>query len=353
MTDVRKLQLKPMSQEKREKTPALEKVCDFLFMGKHGFVFVFVAVLLVYLMFCVATERALKKSVYNIMREIGANGFGVSYTTETSYHALTSGLYIDNFVLTAPESLGGWTLKTGRLTVSAFPFSEKATLRFDGTHSLTTRNIGDIRLNVVKGRIDYKKPTSSEPFAVLAEVELMTAAAPASMAGFSVRRFQAEISPLNPTAFSFQTETDDLILPAYLSYYLPRTVAHLTATGKLTGFSEKREKPLWADWTDNGGLVELDNAEIVWEPFMGKATGTLAFDGSYRMSGALMAKLYGFFDLLDALDKGSYLQSANVSVAKVVLGENLKKENGEAIESLTASVGLQSGMLYVGPVRLY
>lgn len=354
MPDVRKLpQLKPMTEKDPEKAPVLERICDFLFMGKRGIFFFVAAVLILYLLFCAAAERALKNGVYNIMREIGSNGFGVSYTTALSYRDLTSGLYIDDFVLTAPEAMGGWTLKTGRLSISAFPFSNKIFLRFDGTHSLTVRNIGDIRLVVGRGEIVYEKPVGSKPFAVRISLGGMTAAAPKSMTGFAVPSLDASLAPEGETAFSFDVKAGNATLPAYLSQHLPESVEYLLLRGKLTGFSEKREKPLWTDWTDNGGLVELERGELIWKPFMAQTSGTVAFDAAYKMSAALTARLYGFFDLLDALEAGSYLHGAQVSLAKVVLGENLKKEDGEAIESLTTPVSFQNGLFYAGPVRIY
>ena len=57
--------------------------------------------------------------------------------------------------------------------------------------------------------------------------------------------------------------------------------------------------------------------------------------------------------MLDMLQNGDYLRSRRVSVAKVVLGEQLKTEKNESSPSLTSAFSFQSGKIYVGQVLLY
>ena len=71
-------------------------------------------------------EQTLESLADDILffKEIGANGFGVSYKEpKSSFLALQSGLYLDDLTVTAPKSMGGWQFKAGRISITLNPLS--------------------------------------------------------------------------------------------------------------------------------------------------------------------------------------------------------------------------------------
>ncbi len=330
-----------------------------VFSGKKGVLLACCISLLIYISVCFQGERILRGGVYSVFKELGEDGFGISYSAPSSYLAFKSGLNLDDVVITAPEKMGGWVLKTGRITVTSNPFTPRTIeIKANGTHSLTTKTIGDIRLVVGRGEITLHLPSKNDTLSLDAVFKNIQTAAPKSMEGFSVadfsltlRRDPAAENTVPPVSFS--VVSNNIRLPAYMAQHLPAQAEYIRLNGVISGLASGAEKSLLTNWTQSGGTAEITQGEIIWKPFMASFSGTFGFDNSFEMIGASVAKVYGFFDLLDMLEKGGYMRSSHVSVAKVVLGEKLKKEPGETQSSLTSPFSFQSGKVYAGPILLY
>jgi len=134
---------------------------------------------------------------------------------------------------------------------------------------------------------------------------------------------------------------------------LPAEIEFLYTTGKLRGFSGDPRRPLLDDWLNNGGTIDIEKGEMIWNPLMTEFSATVGLTPSLEPMVAAAAKTYGFFAFLSLLENRGALKNSDVSVAKIVLGKKLKMENGENQPSLTSSFSLQSGKLYVGQVLLY
>ncbi len=330
-----------------------------VFSGKRGILLACVLSLMMYISVCFQGERILRTGVYNVLKELGEDGFGISYSAPSSYLAFKSGLNLDDVIITAPERMGGWILKTGRITVTSNPFTpKKVEIKANGTHSLTTKTIGDIRLLVGQGEITLRLPSKNAPLSLKADFKNIQTAAPKSMEDFSVadislimQQETASENAVSPISFSFIS--NNIHLPAYMKEHLPALAEYVRLNGTLSGLTTNTEKSLLTNWTQSGGTAEITQGEIIWKPFMASFSGTFGFNDSFEMIGASVAKVYGFFDLLDMFEKGGYMRSSHVSVAKVVLGEKLKKENGEAQASITSPFSFQSGKIYAGQVLLH
>lgn len=330
-----------------------------VFSGKKGVLLACGLSLMIYISVCFQGERLLRSGVYNVLKELGEDGFGISYSAPSSYLALKSGLNLDDVVITAPEKLGGWVLKTGRITVTSNPFTPRTVeIKANGTHSLTTKTIGDIRLIVGEGEITLRLPSKNEPLSLNAVFKNIQTAAPKSMEGFAVsdfsfnlRRETAAEGAVPP--FSFTIISNNIHLPAYMVQHLPPVMEYARLKGVISGLTADTEKSLLTNWTESGGTTEITQGEIIWKPFMASFSGTFGLDNSFETVGASVAKVYGFFDLLDMFEKGGYMRPSHVSVAKVVLGEKLKKEAGETQASITSPFSFQSGKIYAGPILLY
>lgn len=330
-----------------------------VFSGKRGVLLACGLSLMMYISVCFQGERILRTGVYNVLKELGEDGFGISYSAPSSYLAFKSGLNLDDVVITAPEKMGGWILKTGRITVTSNPFTpKKIEIKANGTHSLTTKTIGDIRLIVGRGEITLHLPSKNNPLSLEAVFQNIQTAAPKSMEGFfvtdlslSMRQETPSENTVPPVSFSFIS--NHIHLPAYMKEHLPALTEYVRLEGTLSGLTANAEKSLLTNWTQSGGTVEITQGEIIWKPFMTSFSGTFGFNDSFEMIGAAVAKVYGFFDLLDMFEKGGYMRSSYLSVAKVVLGEKLKKEAGESQASITSPFSFQAGKIYAGQILLH
>lgn len=308
--------------------------------GVRGIYAAFLVVFLLYLILCLYCERRLKAQVYAVFKEIGANGFGVSYRQKSSLADFTGGLFLDDVVLTAPAQMGGWRLEAGRITVGANPFSRTVRIGLSGTYALQTAAVGDARFTIEKGKLSISKNQTVE-----LRLKNIRAASPQAWAGFSVGDVSADFSATNG---DFSLTVEKMLLP---SKELPPTVDYWTVSGKATGFAAAdRQAPLLTDWINNSGLLEIASCEIIWKPFMARLSGTASFDSEYRLTAAGTGKFYGFFDLLDRLEKAKAVSPSQVSMAKIVLGERVKTTAGETIPSFSASFGYQKSTLYIGKV---
>jgi len=349
MLDINKLpRLQPNSAAPLPRKSAVWRKATDFFAGSRGIVALFLLLFLSIAMLNLYVERRLKAQVYAVFKEIGANGFGVSYQPKSSFADFTGGLYLDNVVLTAPAKMGGWTLKTGRMNVSANPLTGKIKLKFNGTHSLSTNRFSDARLIVGEGTAVI----GASPLSVSVTVQNAQAASPQYWAGFGIKSAVLHFERNSESGAAFDITANDVSLPSGIAPPLPPTVGYLFVKGTVAELPAERSAPVLTDWIDNGGLLEIEQAEAIWLPFMAQLSGTVGLDASFSATAAGVGKVYGFFDLLDRLAKVGAVSPSQVSLAKIVLGERVKQATGETRPSLSASFSLQDGKVYAGQVPL-
>ena len=355
------LQPEPSPQTEEEQPPEEETLAKQIvsaFLCRKSLFYLGIVLCFIYFFSCFQGERLLRQGVYDMFEHLGKDGFGISYQAPSSYLDFKSGLNLDNLVITAPEKMGGWTFNAGRVSVSSTPFQpNKIVLEFNGTHSLKTKMIGDIRLVLGQGQIVVNLPDGETPFSITLFLKQMQAAAPKSMEGFLISESYLAVvqSPENKEKkeMSFILRSGSIRLPAYLRRYLSADVQELNLKGMLTGTSSDGAQSFLQNWQNGSGTVEVEQGKITWAPFAAQFSGTFGLDDSFGLMGAGTAKTYGFFALLDKFQEGDYLRSKRVSVAKVVLGEKLKTEKNEKIPSLSSAFSFQSGKIYMGQVLLY
>ena len=351
-----RLQPKPAdTREKKEKdAPAEQKPASFL-KKKWIFLvaFVFVAS---YFSLCLQGEHMLRQGIYRFFKDLGQEGLGVTFNAPSSYSDLKSGIDLDDLVVSAPERMGGWVLNTGKITVTSMPLSpRRIMMRLNGTHSLKTRTIGDIRLVVERGEAELRLPSGKNPLSFRLVLNKVQAASPKSMEGFFLPRLELTVTRdaenVKNGTLRFSLTADAVHLPAFISSHLPPVAEKIDLDGVVSGVPDEPVSFL-TGWLNRSGTVEIEKGDIVWPPFSARLNGTFGFNKSFEMIGAGVAKTYGFFDLLDMLQNGDYLRPRRVSVAKVVLGEQVRKDKGQT-DALTAAFSIQSGKIYTGPVLLY
>ena len=367
MLDTSKLpRLQPQSQspdsEDERPQESLPHQIYAAFFSKKGVIYLTCAFVLIYISMCVQGERLIQQGLYKIFKDLGQDGFGISYNAPSSYFAFKSGVNLDDLVITAPEQMGSWILTTGRITVSSTPFTPRqVTIRFNGTHSLKTKTIGDIRLIIGQGEAELRLPDKKEPLSLNLSLKQVQTASPKSMEGFFISDLElhaAQIPPMkndekkDSIPLRFSLHSDAIHLPAYLSGHLPPMLQKFDAQGILSGRSNLQINSFLTGWLNSSGTVEIEQSDIVWPPFSAQMTGTFSLNDSFELIGAGIAKTYGFFELLDMFQKGDYLRPRRVSVAKVVLGEQMKQDAARK-PFLSSAFSIQAGKIYTGPVLLY
>lgn len=356
MVETNKLpRLSPQKKEPdEEKVVVPFKKAVVIFVQKYLFL-LFIPFFIAYILVCYKLENQMQANIYACFKEIGANGFGVTYKPPRfSFLRTKLGLYIDDLIIKAPAHFGGWTLKTGRLTVSSGPFSpDKIRLNIQGTHLFSTKNKRDYRFQISKGDILFRLPDKKETAGFEIELENLSSSGNPLFKlenfSLSLKEIREKIDDLK--AYDYSLRLDRLMLPTHFPF--PPEMEFLYAQGVLRGITPKRQKPLLDDWLSNSGTIDITKGEMIWHPLMSEFSATIGLTPSFNVILASSAKMYGFFSFLSFLEKKGVLKNSDYSVAKIVLGQKLKMEAGESQPSLTSPFSMQFGKLYVGQVLLY
>lgn len=337
--------------------PSLHRTFS-LFLKRYVFLLLVPLAIVGYGTYCFHIEHELQKSVYAVFSEIGANGFGVSYgKPKRTFFAFTGGLFIENPVLTAPLRAGGASFSSAGVELSVNPLApDVVTVRMSGAFSLTFPDKTEMRFQVGEATARIFKQTAQEPLRVRIDLSNLTAVSGAD--GFKIASAALEFSRVkdetgvNAAAYDYALALNGVRL-AHSARPLPEYMALFAVRGKVRGFSEKRTKPLLTDWLDNAGVLDVEKGRIVWSNVQSAFSGALGFDPDFNATVAAHAKVFGFFDLLNALEEKGIVRSTDLSVAKIVLGQKLKLERGDSAYSLTLPFSWQSGKFYAGQLLLF
>ena len=339
----------------KENLPSVQQAFS-LFLKRYC-VLLFVPALIFYFIYCNRTEKTLQNGVYEVLREIGSNGFGVKYSKpKGSFFAFTGGIYIDDLVLIAPEKMGGATIKASRIELSANPLNPQNVLvQMHGAFSVTKKDGTEIRLQVqeMQARFFAQNSKKSPSLKITVENLISISGIHHFKLGFlSLETSQRSVEMNGQMSFDYVLDVNQLRL-ADEWRPLPELAEFVRLEGIVQGISSRRDKPLIDDWLKNSGTLEIKKGEIVWQPLMSEFSATFGINPSFQSIVAASAKVYGFFNFLDILERMNVVRSADVSVAKIVLGQRLKVEDGETRLSLTSPFTWQFGKFYAGPVLLF
>ncbi|NQU57326.1 MAG: DUF2125 domain-containing protein [Rhodospirillales bacterium] len=106
------------------------------------------------------------------------------------------------------------------------------------------------------------------------------------------------------------------------------------------------------NWRDSGGTIEISKLHLQHGPLKISADGTLAFDGTLQPIGALTARIEGFFEVIDALQRLGAVKPRDAVTAKMVLGILSRKPDNGGPAHLNLALTAQGNKLYAGPIGL-
>jgi hypothetical protein len=146
-------------------------------------------------------------------------------------------------------------------------------------------------------------------------------------------------------------ELDRLVLPTGVPP-LGETVDRLAGRFAVKGtIPPGPRRSALAAWSEDGGTLELERIELEWGKLKTVGSGTLALDKDLQPEGALTATIRGHNEVIDALVGSGSLKEGDAALAKLALGL-LAKPASDGGQQINAPVSIQSGQIFVGPIRL-
>lgn len=135
---------------------------------------------------------------------------------------------------------------------------------------------------------------------------------------------------------------------------LGRRIDDLILRGHLNeNFAQNGIRPSsLAKWRDAGGIMEAERIHIQYGPLLLQGNGTMALDGDLQPVGAFSARIQGFFETVNSLQRAGVVRGPDASMAKVVLGMLAKQPKNGGPASISLPLTIQNRAFFAGPVQL-
>jgi hypothetical protein len=198
---------------------------------------------------------------------------------------------------------------------------------------------GDVLIGTATDRIDLAARDASAGGASLGEID----------AGLTVPR-QAPQSHTD-LGLAAVVQLRHLTLP-HPVLPLGDTVESVTLDGRVMGGLQPGDllQALKA-WRDDGGTVEIAQAELHWGALALETSGTMALDEDMQPLGAMRASIVDHDALIDACVAAGLLQPKAAPLVKLVL-DVLAKPGPDGHKRLTAPVTVQAQKVLIGDLEI-
>ncbi len=154
-------------------------------------------------------------------------------------------------------------------------------------------------------------------------------------------------------AFRIDTTLSGLVLPAASKPALGQTVDTIELRGTLLGeLPPGNLREVASRWRDGGGTLEIERIDLRWSALQVIADGTMALDRTLQPVGALTARITGYDQTMDRLVAARIVRPGEALLAKFALGALARDPGNGGPPELKASVSIQDGWIYLGPVKL-
>jgi hypothetical protein len=174
-----------------------------------------------------------------------------------------------------------------------------------------------------------------------------------SAADFALEQLENGTVNYQTPSWSLEGSAGAFSLPWLRKSPLGDNVRRLVIDGRLMGSLDT--DPLiesLENWRDSGGTIEVRKLSVVHGPLKISTDGTLALDGLLQPIGALTARVEGFFETVNALQKLGIVKARDAITAKMVLGVLARKPKGGGPSTLNLALTVQERKVYAGPVEL-
>lgn len=169
----------------------------------------------------------------------------------------------------------------------------------------------------------------------------------------SVAALPAQADPSgHPASWRFAVSARDLTLPASPLAAFDQAVALVELSGRVMGaVSDAAPMSALAQWSAQGGILELERVALDWAPMGLEGSGTAALDPAGQPLVALSTRIRGFDALMDRLTTTGMLEAGAARTLKTILGL-MAKPDSHGRSAIAAPLTLQEGGLYLGPARI-
>ncbi len=105
-------------------------------------------------------------------------------------------------------------------------------------------------------------------------------------------------------------------------------------------------------WRDQGGVIEIRYLTLGYGAVELEASGTMALDRELQPVGSMVAKVQGYSNAINAMQRARMISSAEALGAKIVLGTLARKDPANGRSILDIAISLQQQTLHAGPIAL-
>jgi hypothetical protein len=284
----------------------------------------------------------------------------------------------------AARRADGWTVATGSVTVSGFPFGLRLSLaapsladgagdRWDGPpltvdlsplqpvrphltaagkHMISLGGTSSYEIEAGQATADLSFDDDGLGQGTISLASVQAGQSSLGTMTLSVDRLAAGSVPHTQPTWAMSASLDSLTLPADPRLLLGRRVASAHVKARVLGRVPPGPLPAaLGAWRDDGGTVEIEALAIDWPPLDLGGTGTVALDRDMQPMAAGTCSVRGLFATVDALVRSGVVTAQDGRMAKLVLGLLAKPAAGGDKE-LAVPLTIENRFLYVGPVQL-
>ena len=256
------------------------------------------------------------------------------------------------------KSQASWSWKARAITVSTRPLLvNQLSFNLAGAHTISIADAPSLILNIDASPANLDIKISPHGRVSLAELSMtnLRLAWPAEdkmvfALGSGKVSIERRIEPGNST---LDIQLSDIQLPAQIPIPLDPNIKNSRLVAEV---SNLRIKPTifetLKEWQRTGNVLEIRELVIDWPPFAIAGSGTATLDEDLQPTGTFVAKIQGFFEVLDLFRVEGVVKSQDASMAKIVLGLLSRPSPNGGPPELSVSITLQDQALYAGPAKL-
>ncbi len=283
-----------------------------------------------------------------------AEGWAVAYgTPRTGGFPGAIEVSVDEPLVAAPDGLR-W--ETGRIVAHVPPHDPgNVTLVFTGAHRLASPDLpGPLALSPDAATGRLRLDAGGRPRAAELRLTGVEAAAPGVAGRAATVIATLEEADIDSPAFLTLWVHDlEWQAPLHAAAALPARVESLRLRLRVDPVPTLEAAPARAAtaWRDGGGVVEVQELSLVWQPLTVHAEGRLSLDERLQPAMILDAAITGLDEVVRRLSEAGRLDDGQARTAQTVLTLLARpREDGRPV--LQAPVALRDGRLFLGPVAV-
>jgi len=233
-----------------------------------------------------------------------------------------------------------WIKNNVRDTVSILPGTALGSATFTSNGELKTLAID---INNAKIKSDVYGPASAKRLQLHSRVTSMPKISEGT---------DAPTSKIDTPAWQIAIRADTIKFENSANLPLGDTITKAAFSMLIEGhFSDFKNTDAITKWRDNGGILDVQDMNLIWGKTQLSGNGTLTLDEQNYPLGAFSSKITGFNELLALLGKSKNIDKQSLRTAAMALNL-ISKEDENGSRYLEIPVSLQDRAVFAGPFKL-